>query len=337
MKKIVHLIPYDGIGGVESAANTMKDLVFDDIDFNIFFIFDRKRKNFLNPYKFIHSAYELIKIKPDLLVVSLWRSCITAIIVKFFKPKTKIVLFLHYPHHYHFVDMFFTKLMSKLSLSIWADSQDTLDSRLPNYPKERSYIISFVARKLKPIENLISEPNFIFWGRLHEQKCIDRSIKIFSKIKANYENAKFIIIGPDGGMASTLKGIADELKIKDNIHFVGLKNLSSIIDLALKSSFYLQTSKLEGMAMSVVEAMQLGLLPVVTPVGEIKNYCEHNKNAIIIRDDADAVSCILALIKDKDMYLNLRNGAINKRKNYEIYSESFIRTSKLIMDFNFEK
>ena len=126
----------------------------DDSDVNIVLIFERKRKNFLNPYKFIHSAYELIKIKPDLLVVSLWRSCITAIIVKFFKPKTKIVLFLHYPHHYHFVDMFFTKLMSKLSLSIWADSQDTLDSRLPNYPKERSYIISFVARKLKPIESL---------------------------------------------------------------------------------------------------------------------------------------------------------------------------------------
>ena len=45
----------------------------------------------------------------------------------------------------------------------------------------------------------------------------------------------------------------------------GIKKLAN-------ASFYLQTSKFEGFAMSVVESMMMGLVPVVTPVGEIGRY-----------------------------------------------------------------
>ena len=46
--------------------------------------------------------------------------------------------------------------------SIWADSNDTLNTRLPNFPEHRSDVISFVARKLQPQTNNQSQPNFIF-------------------------------------------------------------------------------------------------------------------------------------------------------------------------------
>ena len=50
---------------------------------------------------------------------------------------------------------------------------------------------------------------------------------------------------------------------------------------AKKCSFFLQLSFYEGFAMSVIEAMQLGLVPVVTNVGEISNYCIDNFNGVI--------------------------------------------------------
>lgn len=46
--------------------------------------------------------------------------------------------------------------------------------------------------------------------------------------------------------------------------------------------------------MAVVEAMQLGLVPIVTPAGEIPSYCQHRLNAIVVdperlNDAADAL------------------------------------------------
>lgn len=333
MKKIIHLIPYDGIGGVESASNTMQGLKNEYIEFEIFYIFNKQRSKWnyfssLNPAKIFSAARKLKAKKPDLIIVSLWRSCIVATILKLFSPKTKIILFLHYPHHYHLADMFFTKIVSAICDGIWADSQDTLISRIPSFPLERSDVISFVARRLEPSRYNENKPDFIFWGRLHEQKCIDRAINIFAKIQSKYHQATFTIIGPDGGELNSLKNLVNKLGITKSINFTGPQDLDSIKAYSNKASFYLQTSKLEGMAMSVVEAMQLGLLPVVTPVGEIKSYCEDKKNALLVSDDSSAIDSIINLLKNEDLYSDMKNRAILKWKNHEIYSESVIRASK---------
>ena len=339
MKKIIHLIPYNGIGGVESAANTMKGLIFNDLEFQLLYIFETqsKKKNYfssLNFYKLFLSIGKLLSNKPDLLVVSLWRSCIPGIIYKIIRPKTKVVLFLHYPKHYHFVDMIFTRLMSFMSDYVWADSEDTLNSRLPNFSKKNSNIISFVARRFQSSNRNLVKPNFIFWGRLHEQKYIHRAIEIFTVVKSHYENATFKIIGPDGGEMSDLKNLVERKNLSKSVIFLGPQDMESIINFSKEASFYLQTSKLEGMAMSVVEAMQLGLVPVVTPVGEIKNYCEDFKNSLLITDNKSAITNVISLIEDNISYNLIRDNAIRKWKNYEIYSEAFINASKKILGLN---
>tara|TARA_Y100000746_G_scaffold122080_1_gene104627 strand:+ start:1687 stop:2712 length:1026 start_codon:yes stop_codon:yes gene_type:complete len=332
MNKVIHLIPYDGIGGVESAANTMKNYEIKNVDFNILYIFNNKSNKFLNFLNYFEKSFRLIRANPDLLIVSLWRSCVVGIIFKIFKPKTKLVLFLHYPHDYHFADMIFTKLMSKMCTSIWADSNDTLNTRLPNFPEHRSDVISFVARKLQPQTNNQSQPNFIFWGRLHEQKSIHIALNIFAEIKKQHSEASYNIIGPDGGEMVKLKNLSKKLNIEKNVNFLGPKDFDSIINLSKSASFYLQTSKLEGMAMSVVEAMQLGLVPLVTPVGEIKNYCRDEVNAILIDGEDSAVKSILNLLDNKNAFEKIRQNTISYWNDSEIYSESIERASLSILN-----
>lgn len=338
MKKVIHLIPFDGIGGVESAANTMKDIHSDGIDFALMYIFKKQSKkwNYLSSLSLIRilfCIYKLFLNKPDLIIVSLWRSCIPAIVFKLISPKTKVILFLHYPHHYHFIDMLLTKFMAMICQGIWADSQDTLNSRLPHFAKNKSDVISLVARKLNSLDHDDVSPNFIFWGRLHEQKCIDRAIDIFAQIQLVYKKATYTIIGPDGGELSKLKKQVHSKGIVDNVNFTGAKDIQSIINLSRNSSFYLQTSNLEGMAMSVVEAMQLGLVPIVTPVGEIKNYCD-SKNSILIYENQAAISNIFNLIENNNQYNNLKKNAINRWKDHEIYSDSFLKASKRILNLS---
>ena len=136
----------------------------------------------------------------------------------------------------------------------------------------------------------------------------------------HYQNATYTVIGPDGGELTSLMKQVDKLGLKNDVKFLGPKDLDSIIELTEETSFYLQTSKLEGMAMSVVEAMQLGMIPIVTPVGEIKNYCVNGMNSVLISDDNSVVLSVHDLLNNTNLYLDIRNNCIKKWQNHEIYS-----------------
>jgi glycosyltransferase involved in cell wall biosynthesis len=78
------------------------------------------------------------------------------------------------------------------------------------------------------------------------------------------------------------------------------------------------------MALSVVEAMQLGLVPIITPVGEIKNYCVDGFNAIVIDNEKTAVNKVLDILNNLESFQNLRKNAINTWKNSIIYQDNIL-------------
>jgi glycosyltransferase involved in cell wall biosynthesis len=78
------------------------------------------------------------------------------------------------------------------------------------------------------------------------------------------------------------------------------------------------------MAMSVVEAMQLGLVPVVTPVGEIPRYCLNGLNSIIVSDDERAVEDVLLALNKAETFQSLRRNAIATWDEIPVYKDSVI-------------
>ena len=54
--------------------------------------------------------------------------------------------------------------------------------------------------------------------------------------------------------------------------------------------------------MLVAEAMQIGLVPVVTPVGEIARYSVDGKNAVCVQKDDAAVDALMDLLSDMGRY-----------------------------------
>ena len=328
-KNIIHLIPVEAIGGVERAALTMRFISNDFLNFNVTTIFPshKKIKFFVlwNPYYYIKTIFRLLEAKPEILILSLWRSCIVGFVLKLVQPKMKVVLFLHFPENIHFLDRLFTNLISKISIQIWADSTETIKGRLELKLHNKSRVISFVTEKICVENNLINlNPTFLFWGRIHEQKNLISSISLFFEIKAKIEDAKFVIIGPDGGDLERVKKKIIELNLIDSVNITGPLHFSEIKKLSLGASFYLQTSVLEGMALSVVEAMQLGLVPIITPVGEIKNYCVDGFNAIVIDNEKTAVNKVLDILNNLESFQNLRKNAINTWKNSIIYQDNIL-------------
>ena len=101
MKRILYLIPLDGTGGVEVAAQTLKDLNEKNFIFDVKYIF--QKSEIFNILKILESFRGVIVDKPDILIVSLWRAALVGILVKIFRSKIKIVLFIHSEKDTHFL------------------------------------------------------------------------------------------------------------------------------------------------------------------------------------------------------------------------------------------
>lgn len=334
----VHLIPYDGIGGVETAAKSLADGVYDDIAFTKLYLNDKSGDSAGNPYTSENDpcAYwaafrKLWASKPDVVVASLWRSCVLLIALKLLRPQTRVVTFLHSTVDKHFLDRILSRIAIYLSFEIWADSQATLSTRVPMRFRGRARVISFLVHRLQAPADRAVNPRFVFWGRLHPQKGLVRALQLFARVQATEPSAVFHIIGPDGGARSALEAEVARLQLQACVRFHGPMVQADIFRLATDCGFYLQTSENEGMAMSVVEAMQLGLVPIVTSVGEIGRYCVQGKNALLVNSDEDVIEDILELLGEEQRYHVLSQAAVATWADKPLYAESVLAACRQLL------
>ena len=328
---VIHLVPYDGIGGVEVAARSLEDGLYDGIKFSKYYLVNKNDKvlpardgaktfrSENDPRAYIEAIRSLLAAKPELLIGSLWRSCIVSIIYKLLRRQSRIVTFLHFTSDVHWPDKVLNRVAMWLSTEIWADSQTTLDARVPSALRGRGRVISFLVERQPEPKYREPLPRFVFWGRLHPQKHLARALRLFSSLRTQIPGATYHVIGPDGGDRNQMEQEVRRLGLEGSVFFLGPMDRASIFDFAGNCCFYLQTSVEEGMAVSVIEAMQLGLVPVVTPVGEIGRYCQDSVNAILISDDSDAVEKVMSVIKQAALYQSMARAAVSSWHKRPLY------------------
>ena len=336
MKRIFHIIPIQVIGGVEIAARSLPTGRHGELEFERNYLVRNPNStieageyhgptiSLNNPHAYWHTFWRLLRKPPDLLVASLWRSALVLILLKLARPKQKTILFLHLVHDVHWLDRIANQIAMHLADGIWTDSAATLNQRVSSKLQHKGRVISFLleSRSLPEISDPTRE--FIFWGRLSPQKGLERALKVFSEILLLAPGAHFKIIGPDNGIKNDLKAQVEQLGIAKSVSFIGAKTQADIHTIASRASFYLQTSIEEGMAMSVVEAMQIGLIPVVTPVGEIAQYCVDGKNALLVQENATAVDAVLGLLSDVDRYKRMSKAAAETWQAKPLYRDDFL-------------
>ena len=111
-------------------------------------------------------------------------------------------------------------------------------------------------------------------------------------------------------------------------------DISKIANYASNCSFFIQLSHYEGMAMSVAESMQLGLIPIVTNVGEIINYCIDKQNSIIFDDYKNTFKKVLEVKNNPSFYKEISKNAISTWKNKNLYNEDIYISCKLFSKEN---
>lgn len=232
--------------------------------------------------------------------------------------------FFHSDNYAHIIDKIVSKISFHYSDFVLFDSEKTMAAYQTNKQK---FIIPFNFKRSNKLYTEKLDPSFVYVGRINKVKGIDRAIDLFSYINKKIPDAKFDIFGPDEGELNNLNHKVSSLGMKNNITFYPSISYEMVDSILVNYTFYLQLSHREGLAASVMQAQSMGLIPIVTPVGEIPFYCHDEYNSIIVNHTSSyekKSQVISLLLKDTSILLKMKKNAIDTVKEYPSYDDKFI-------------
>ncbi len=311
-KKIIHIVHNLQIGGVETAVRSSVDKLNCEFDFWVIslhpndenFVTEIANNNKLKcfnlhsiffPINLIRLLVFLIKISPDLIISSLWKSHGVTLLLKLFKPKIKIISIIHSAAFRHRFDTFFIKQIIKKSVLVLCDSNSSKQFIERVTQNVRAEVLSFkINQSAETNEKSFHAHKIraVFIGRLSKEKRIDRSIRLVNLLIKKGIDVTFDIYGPDNNKENELKKLIHDLGVEKQVKTHPAVPPDEVLTTLNKYDFMLQLSDVEGMAITVVQAMQQGLIPIVTRVGEMQYYVQHNKNGLIINAPFDELNNI---------------------------------------------
>ncbi len=277
-----------------------------------------------NPLTYVLQLWRLVTSPPAVLIVSLWRAALLGAAVKTVRPRVRLVVFLHNVRYKNRPDHWCHKVALAVCDVVFVDSEAARRELVPDTPKPVRRI-SFVLRASEEEVRPVAQPPWYlaYWGRLAPQKRLDRSLELLAILRRRAD-CRLVCIGTDDGDGERLRRRAAELQVDQWVEWLPEMPFDHIEEHVRRASFFVQLSDFEGMAMSVVEAMQMGLVPVVTSVGEIANYAEDGTNALVFRGDLeDLGSRVLELIEDPHKWRLLHDAAMETWRRTPIFTESF--------------
>ncbi len=171
---------------------------------------------------------------------------------------------------------------------------------------------AYARRTTRECFQIDDNEKIIIWvGRLDLQKDPILAIRTFFKVHQHLQDVRMIMVG-DGVLANSIKELISELGLNDAIIMTGLLNAQQIADLLASSDLYFMSSAYEGMPISVIEAIAVGLPVVSTEVGEIHEIIENGLNGYTTRNNDDLGKLIIKVLAydAERMRANLNRTAI---------------------------
>ncbi|UPO97388.1 glycosyltransferase [Cetobacterium somerae] len=190
-----------------------------------------------------------------------------------------------------------------------------------------SFNIDLIERKSNLIKedelNLIKKPYILSIGRLEEtQKDFTTLIKAFSKVSNNIKENLYII--GEGRHKDNLKKLVKDLQIEDRVLFLGFKN--NPYPWIKNSSFFVHSSKFEGLPTVLIEASILGKAIVSTDCPTGPREILENGNCGLLVDVGD-VEKLAENIKYLSQNLEVRQkyGELAKNESKRFDSKEIVK------------
>ena len=152
-------------------------------------------------------------------------------------------------------------------------------------------------------------------ARLVPIKAIDVFLRAAALIAAESPRAWFVVVG-DGEERDRLRALADELGVRERVHWLGWR--ADLPAIYADLDVVVLTSRNEGTPVSLIEAQAAGRAVVATEVGGVPDVVVPPERGVLVPDgDHGAVArAVLDLLTDSD-----RRGAMGAAGRAAVYPE----------------
>jgi glycosyltransferase involved in cell wall biosynthesis len=142
-------------------------------------------------------------------------------------------------------------------------------------------------------------------------------------IRQDKREIRFLILG-EGSQKNRLLNLAIKLKVETHMEFRGVVSREQLIKTYQDSNIFVSTSLSDSTSVSLLEAMNFGLIPVVTDIPGNREWVHEGKNGFLFPTSAPEVLAqkIIHLIDHPDRWSDLRWENESIIKNRAVWEEN---------------
>ena len=135
----------------------------------------------------------------------------------------------------------------------------------------------------KSADRKSSKPEFVILSarKLEPVYHLETLLLAASEVKKTYqEKVKFLITG-EGSQKQRLLRLSRELRIDHRVEFIGFLPRTDFLDIFKKADLYVSTSVSDSTSVALLEAMALGLIPIVTDIPGNREWVREGENGFL--------------------------------------------------------
>lgn len=129
------------------------------------------------------------------------------------------------------------------------------------------------------------------------------AIKVLHLLKKKFENIQLCMVGPDkDGSLNEVQSLVHKLELTTNITITGVLKKEEWHQLSESYDIFINTTAIDNMPVSVLEAMALGLPIISTNVGGIPYLIKDKENGILVpaNDENEMATAIINLLNNPE-------------------------------------
>lgn len=204
-----------------------------------------------------------------------------------------------------------------------ADSKNVADKIIERVGKTKNELL-IANFGVDDFYKKVPKENIIYSNRLHNILYrIDKVINAFSWfIKNNSEKWKLIIAG-EGTETENLIALTEKLGISESVEFVGWLNKKENYNYYNKAKIFVSIPESDATAISLLEAMLAGCLPVVSDLPANREWITDGINGIIV-ENLDENFLQKSIMIDMQKAVAINKELIRKHGTKEVNRKKFV-------------
>ncbi len=143
--------------------------------------------------------------------------------------------------------------------------------------------IGALFEKFENIKVKTEKNTFLFVGRFAPNKQIENLIEVFEKVIKTSKSTKLFIIGKDQeGNKKKFEEMVLAKGLGKNVFIDSPATGNDFLEYFSKAEFFVSASEFESFGLSGVEAMSIGMIPILNDIESFRNFIVQGKNGFLL-------------------------------------------------------